>query len=177
MIARGIRLTPLRREVLGSITPGQGVAADELKRRVALGRGLVPESAGWASFCVSYARALRLLEGKGALEVARETVRFDNPCATWVRLTPGGERERERVLARGDRALGALEKEPAAGVPEEWHRWICRASEAELGALERLVAREWRRREDGAVSSGPGLFDVPDSPRVERAPSPRVSGA
>ena len=30
MIARGIRLTPLRRELMGALTPGQGVAADEL---------------------------------------------------------------------------------------------------------------------------------------------------
>jgi hypothetical protein len=157
MIARGIRLTPLRREVLGALTPGQGVAADELKRRVALGRGLVPESPGWATFCVSFARALRLLEGKGALDVSREAVHFQRACATWVRLTPEGERERGRVLERGERTLGRLEPEPSTGVPEEWQRWLVHASEPELATLEELVAGERRRRRSlAAVAESPG---------------------
>src|SRR4051812_17409306 len=105
MIARGIRLTGLRREVLAALTSGQGVAADELKRRVATGRGLAPEAPGWPTFSVSFARALRLLEAKGALEVERAAVFFRKPCASWVRLTPWGEHERERVLARDERGL------------------------------------------------------------------------
>lgn len=163
MIARGIRFTPLRRELLGALTPGQGLAADELKRRVALGRGLVPTSPGWDSFCVSFARALRLLEGKDALEVEREAVRFQRACATWVRLTPGGECERARILARGDVALGALAKEPSSGVPEEWHRWLAQASERELAGLEALLARERRHRTATAATAPrpePGLFDA-----------------
>lgn len=151
MIARGIRLTPLRCEVLGALTSGQGVSADELKRRVGTGRGLSPESPGWAPFTVSFARALRLLEGKGALEVARDDVLFGHACATWVRLTPQGESERARVLARDERGLGKLTVELVPGVPGEWRAWLGRASEPELAALEGLIEGERTRRAAGSL--------------------------
>jgi hypothetical protein len=144
MIARGIRLTGLRRELLQALPAGQGVASDELKRRVATGRGLVPGAPGWDTFNVSFARALRLLEGKGALEVAREAVFFGQACATWVRLTPAGERERDRVIARDERGLGGLAPEP--GPLDTWRHALESASDGELARLQDLVEQERARR-------------------------------
>jgi hypothetical protein len=148
MIARGIRLTPLRRELLAALTPGQGIAADELKRRVGVGRGLLPDAKGWPPFTVSFARALRLLEKHGALEVARQAVFFQKPCASWVRLTTAGERERERVLGRDDHGLGLLARELGPEVLDEWRRTLARAQDPDLERLETLLASERRRRSE-----------------------------
>ena len=135
MIARGIRLTGLRREVLSALAPGQGVSFDELKRRVATARGLVPSSPGWPAYAVSFARACRLLEEKGALEVAREAVFFQKPCASWVKLTEQGERDRERVLERSEHGLGALAPEPGRDELDHLREVLARLSESDLARI------------------------------------------
>lgn len=140
MIARGLRLTGLRREVLAALVPGRGEDADALRRRVAQGRGLAPESAGWPAFSTSFARALRLLERAGALEVRREDTLFGKACASWVALTELGARERERVLARSEGGLFAAAPET------DWRPLLERASDAELRRLADLIAKEWARR-------------------------------
>jgi hypothetical protein len=146
MIAKGIRLTGLRREILAALTPGQGAAADELRRRVATGRGLEPTSEGWPVFSVSYARALRLLEGRGVLELERAAVVFGKPCPTWVRLTLEGERERLRALGRD--VVEGLASEIAAEDRElaRWERFLEHAQDEQLSRLDAILARELARR-------------------------------
>src|SRR4051794_23765454 len=111
MISRGFRLTGMRRVLLSALVPGRGMAADELKRAVALSRALSPEKSGWPSFNSSFARALRLLEDAGALEVRRETSLFQQACATWVRLTDTGEQARAKLVSSNEHGLGQLAPE------------------------------------------------------------------
>jgi len=140
MISRGFRLTGMRRALLAALPEGRGLSADELKRTVALARSLSPEKAGWPSFNSSFARALRLLEEAGALEIRRETTLFQRACASWVRLTPVGEGARATLVARGEHGLGRLEPESPvlAGLAERF----ARASDAELARIEGLLAAE-----------------------------------
>ena len=96
MISRGFRLTGIRRALLSGLHfPGRGMVADKLKRAVALSRSLSPEKAGWDSFNSSFARALRLLEAAGALEVQREDTSSSAPARRGF-----ASRKKARALAR-----------------------------------------------------------------------------
>lgn len=142
MILR-VRLTGLRREILSVLTPGQGIAADALKRRVAQARRLSPESPGWPAFKTSFARALRLLEARGVLEVRREQTLFaDQACATWVALTETGRAARARALAPGEQALGDLGDDALAALA----RLLEDATDRELERVPALLEAERRRR-------------------------------
>jgi hypothetical protein len=144
VLERGLKLTSLRRDILSSLTSGHGESPDELRRKVALRRGLVPSAARWPSFSVSFARALRVLEEKGALEVRRESMLFQKPCMSWVSLTALGESERERAFSKHDGSLGTLATEaPLAAV---LRARISQASERELEVLSAIVAAEHERR-------------------------------
>lgn len=142
MVERRLKLTGLRRLVLSALEPGRGESADELRRRVALDRGLSPDGAGWRSFCTSFARALRLLEGRERLEVLRSETFFKKPCAVWVRLTAQGERERERVAASKERGLFGLapEASPLGSLD------LAQASDLDLARLARRLEAERARR-------------------------------
>jgi hypothetical protein len=139
-----LKLTSLRRDILTALSPGRGESPDELRRRVALKRGLDPSSAKWPSFSVSFVRALRILEEKGALALRREVTLFQKPCLSWVALTPLGERERARAGPGNEGLLGLLEAETSLLtdlVPR-----LASASESELEALATLVSAERTRR-------------------------------
>jgi|SRR5579884_2918414 len=144
MLWRRLKLTSIRRDILAALSPGRGESPDELRRKVALRRGLDPASAKWPSFSVSFARALRILEEKGALELRRETVLFDKPCMSWVALTPLGERERSRAVPGREGLLGGLE--PESSLLVDLAPRLAQASEGELEALAELVSAERDRR-------------------------------
>ena len=138
-------MTGLRREILSALSPGMGEDADQLRRRVAQGRGLDPAASGWPAFITSFARALRLLEQRGVLELERGEKHFGRACTSWVRLTREGERARARVALPGERALGALEPE-SDDLVLRWERSLARASPRELERLAALVEAERARR-------------------------------
>ncbi len=144
MLTRGIKLTSLRRDILAALSPGRGESPDELRRRVALKRGLDPSSPRWPSFSVSFVRALRILEEKGALALSREVTLFQKPCLSWVALTELGERERARAVAPGEGLLGFLDAETSLLV--DLAPRLSGASERELEALAALVSAERERR-------------------------------
>jgi hypothetical protein len=144
VLERGLKLTSLRRDILASLPSGRGESPDELRRKVALRRGLVPSAPRWPSFSVSFARALRVLEEKGALEVRRESVLFQKPCMSWVALTALGESERDRAFSKHDGSLGTLTPETPLVVALRTR--IVQASEGELEALSALVLAERERR-------------------------------
>ena len=144
MLARGLKLTSLRRDILAALSPGRGESPDELRRRVALRRGLDPSSERWPSFSVSFVRALRILEEKGALALSREVTLFQKPCLSWVALTTLGERERARAVPPGEGLLGFLEAETSLLV--DLAPRLSGASERELEALAALVSAERERR-------------------------------
>ena len=152
MLERGLKLTSLRRDILASLPSGRGESPDELRRKVALRRGLEPSAPRWPSFSVSFARALRLLEEQGALEVRRENVLFQKPCMSWVALTERGERERDRAFAKHEGSLGLLAAEPS--LVAELEAKIERASDRELEALATLIRGEQDRR----TRSGPSTL-------------------
>ena len=153
MISRGFRLTGMRRALLSALLPGRGMAADELKRTVALSRSLSPEKAGWASFNSSFARATRLLEAAGALEIRREETLFKRACATWIRLTTKGESARSELVTKDEHGLGTLE--PEDPVLSGLEARLTRTSDAELVRIERLVAKERTRRADLGAGACP----------------------
>jgi hypothetical protein len=144
MIHRGLKLTALRCEILAALSAEHGESPDELRRKVAIRRGLEPSSPGWPSFGVSFARALRILEEKGAVEVARETILFQKPCMSWVRLTAAGARERSRAVSRSEEALGRLD--PEEPIAQRLRPLIERASREDLDVLMALVSAERDRR-------------------------------
>src|SRR5271155_4650898 len=144
MLARGLKLTSLRREILAALSPGRGESPDELRRKVGLRRGLAPSSSRWPSFSVSFARALRILEEKGALELRREVTLFQKPCLSWVSLTARGERERGRATPSREELLGLLE--PEISLLVDLVPRLSGASERELEALATLVSAERERR-------------------------------
>jgi hypothetical protein len=146
VIKRALKLTSLRRDVLAALAPGRGESPDDLRRRVAQRRGLEPSSPRWPAFSVSFARSLRILAEKGALEVRRETVLFQKPCMSWVSLTPRGALERSRVV-QGEDELSFLGRETA--MTERLAAELPRASVAELDAVAALVATERARRARG----------------------------
>jgi len=146
MIRRSIRLGGLKREILAAIFPGRGEPADTIKRRVATGRGLAPESWNWNAFLTSFARSLRTLEKEGALEVERGTKTFQRVCATWVRLTLEGERARTQLVGPSELGLGELGGEIAPDVLAHWEQLVARAREADLLSLVRIVETERSRR-------------------------------
>lgn len=154
MISRGFRLTGMRRALLSALLPGRGMAADELKRAVALARSLAPDQRGWASFNSSFARALRLLEGAGALEIRRETTLFQQACASWVRLTEKGARARAELVSLAEHGLGTLAPEGPA--LQDLEARFARASDAELGRIEALLSSERTRRADLGAEVCPG---------------------
>jgi hypothetical protein len=144
VIKRALKLTSLRRDLLAAITPERGEAPDDLRRKVAQKRGLEPSSPRWPAFSVSFARSLRILEDKGALEVRREIVLFQKPCMSWVSLTPAGALERSRVILKED---SFLRRETP--LTERLESELAHASVAELDALATLVATERARRARG----------------------------
>jgi hypothetical protein len=144
MLARGLKLTSLRRDILAALSPGRGSSPDELRRRVATKRGLDPSSPRWPSFSVSFVRALRILEEKGALSLSREVTLFQKPCLSWVALTELGERERTRAAPQGEGPLGFLSVETSLLV--DLAPRLSGASERELEALATLVSAERERR-------------------------------
>jgi hypothetical protein len=146
MLRRGLKLTSLRCDILAAISAEHGESPDELRRKVAIRRGLEPSSPGWPSFSVSFARALRILEEKGAVEVARETILFQKPCMSWVRLTAAGTRERSRAVSRSDETLGRLE--PEEPIAQRLRPLIEQASREDLDTLLALVSAERDRRAD-----------------------------
>jgi hypothetical protein len=153
MIWRGFRLTGMRRSLLSALLPGRGMAADALKRTVALSRSLSPDKAGWGSFNSSFTRALRLLEAAGALEIRREETLFRRACATWIRLTPKGESARSELVTKDEHGLGTLEPEDL--VLSGLEARFARASDAELARIEGLVAKERTRRADLGAEACP----------------------
>jgi len=153
MISLGFRLTGMRRALLSALLPGRGMAADELKRTVALSRSLAPGEAGWDSFNSSFARATRLLEAAGALEVRREETLFQRACASWIRLTAKGEAARARLVAKNEHGLGTLE--PESPVLTGLEARFAQASDADLARIEALVAKERARRADLRVETYP----------------------
>lgn len=146
MLRKTVILTGLRREILSALSPGAGASADELKRRVALSRGLSPDRRGWSSFNTSFARALRRLEELGAVEVEREQSIFQKACARWVRLAERGEQERERLLEPREHALGRLARDGGSELLPSWERLLACASDRELERLGRLLEAERLRR-------------------------------
>jgi hypothetical protein len=150
MIKRGIRLTGLRRSILAALPLDRGEAVDTVKRWVALERAVAPDSPAWLVFKVSFSRALRHLERAGVIELRRDFELFRKACASWIRLTPLGRRERARVAAPNDQVLGrrALEDASRASFAE----LVARASDEELAALEALVAAERARRASHEIS-------------------------
>jgi hypothetical protein len=148
VIRRGIKLTGIRREILSALVPGRSEDIDELKRRVALGRGLEPRSPRWPSFGVSFPRALRLLEERGVLTLGRAPTSFDKPCITWITLPETGERERARILGPGDMALPWLEPESEVG--RAFTALLARATDRELDRLASAFETERARRASAA---------------------------
>lgn len=147
MIARHrkLRLTGIRREILAGLRPGRGSSADQLKRTVATGRGLVAGGAGWLSFNTSFSRALRLLEQHGAIVVRRDDTLFNLACVTWVALTEEGARERARLLVPEDGGLGLLAPE-APTLVSKVKPFLERATDRELEQILLLVQQERSRR-------------------------------
>ena len=173
MIARGIRLTGLRREALAALTPGRGESVDALKRRVGSLRGLDPAAPGWGSFATSLVRTLRLLEARGLVELERAVTLFGKPCTSWVRLTETGESERARAAARGEHALastGLFCEDPPGDLWDRLGPELRRASDVELERfLER--ARDEVARRAGRTSYSEACASAPtrSSPRSDAA--------